>query len=226
MIANSIWLIQRALPVILLSTIPQLTQCNTLNYEAEHSGHPESLRMFEPRVQRAPFNSWAGKRSGSIGEDAYEMPSIDVSRLNGLQQFYIQQLENGGLGQFSTQRKRAPFNSWAGKRAPFNSWAGKRAPFNSWAGKRAPFNSWAGKRSSEEVHDSDFVINHGDDRFGDSMPSHRVKRSSGESMDDSFNTDNENDQNSHVRIARDASPSRQLNRRVRSNTAFSAWGGK
>ena len=56
--------------------------------------------------------------------------------------------------------------------------------------------------------------------------SHRVKRSSGESMEDSFNTDNENDQNTHVRIARDASPSRQLSRRVRSNTAFSAWGGK
>ena len=158
MIANSIWLIQRALPVILLSTIPQFTQCNTVNYEGEHSV-----------VRRAPFNSWAGKRSGSMGEDAYEQPTIDLSRLNGIQQYYLQQLTNGGLGQFSTQRKRAPFNSWAGKRAPFNSWAGKRAPFNSWAGKRAPFNSWAGKRSSEEVNDVDLLINHGDDRFGDSV---------------------------------------------------------
>lgn len=223
MIANSIWLIQRALPVILLSTIPHLTQCTSINYEGEHSGHPDiTLRMLEPRVRRAPFNSWAGKRSGSMGEDDYELPSIDVSRLSALQQYYLQQLQNGGLGQFSTQRKRAPFNSWAGKRAPFNSWAGKRAPFNSWAGKRAPFNSWAGKRSSEEVNDVDLLINHGDDRFGDSVPSHRVKRSSGEYMDDSLNTDNDE----HVRIARDASPSRQLNRRVRSNTAFSAWGGK
>lgn len=226
MIANSIWLVQRALPVILLSTIPQLTHCNTLNYEEEHIGHPDvPLRMLEPRVRRAPFNSWAGKRSGSLGADSYEIPSIDLSKLNdGLQQYYIQELARG-LGQFSTQ-KRAPFNSWAGKRAPFNSWAGKRAPFNSWAGKRAPFNSWAGKRSSEEINDDDLLINHGDARFGDSMSSHRVKRSSGESMDDSFNTDNENDQNTHVRIARDASPSRQLSRRVRSNTAFSAWGGK
>ena len=173
MIANSIWLIQRALPVVLLSTIPQLTQCNTLNYEGEHTGHPDiSLGMFEPRVQRAPFNSWAGKRAASmaLGEDVSEIPSIDLSRLTALQQYYIQQLQNGGLGQFSTQRKRAPFNSWAGKRAPFNSWAGKRAPFNSWAGKRAPFNSWAGKRSSEQVNDVDLLINHGDDRFGDSAP--------------------------------------------------------
>ena len=170
MIANSLWLIQRALPVILLSTIPQFTQCNTLNYEGEHSGHPDiPLRMLEPRVRRAPFNSWAGKRSGSMGEDAYELPSIDLSGLSGIQKYYLQQLTNGGLGQFSTQKKRAPFNSWAGKRAPFNSWAGKRAPFNSWAGKRAPFNSWAGKRSSEEVNDVDLLLNHGDDRFGDSV---------------------------------------------------------
>jgi len=211
MIANSVWLIQRALPVILLSSLPHLTQCNTLNYE-EDLDIP--LRLLEPRVQRAPFNSWAGKRSYS-GND--EMSHPEFGRMDGIEQFYLQQLAGARQG------KRAPFNSWAGKRAPFNSWAGKRAPFNSWAGKRAPFNSWAGKRSSEEINDSDLLFNHGDARFGDSESSHRVKRSSGE-----FN-ENSEDKNSHdslVRIARDASNSRQLRRRVRSNTAFSAWGGK
>ena len=53
--------------------------------------------------------------------------------------------------------------------------------------------------------------------------SHRVKRSSGEFNESS---DKDDSHDSLVRIARDASNSRQLRRRVRSNTAFSAWGGK
>jgi len=212
MIANSLWILQRALPVILLTTIPQFTLCNRLNYEAD-----APLRMYEPRVRRAPFNSWAGKRSGENVLDT--SPPGLRSLMEDLKQYYLQEVENEGSRHAF---KRAPFNSWAGKRAPFNSWAGKRAPFNSWAGKRAPFNSWAGKRSSEEeIKDQDLLTNHGDDRFGDASQSHRVKRSSGEYFDG-----NVENQNSHARFARDASQSRHLQRRVRSNTAFSAWGGK
>lgn len=211
MIANSL------LSVILLTTIPQFTLCNTLNYEADLADalaeREVPVRMLESRVRRAPFNSWAGKRSSEEMLDTTQ-PGLRAL-MDGLHQYYLQQeaeheLHRGGY-------KRAPFNSWAGKRAPFNSWAGKRAPFNSWAGKRAPFNSWAGKRSSEEVIKAeDLVANHGDDRFGDSSHGHRVKRSSGEY---------EIEANSipHVRVARDA---RNMRRRVRSNTAFSAWGGK
>ena len=161
MIANSLWLIQRALPVILLSALPHLTQCNTLNYEVD--GYPD-IRMLEPRVQRAPFNSWAGKRFGGGG---YDMSHADFGKLDGLEQFYLSHLAGARSDSPISTAKRAPFNSWAGKRAPFNSWAGKRAPFNSWAGKRAPFNSWAGKRSSEELNDSNLLFNHGDARFGD-----------------------------------------------------------
>jgi len=204
MCANSVWLLQRALPVILLTTIPQFTQCNS---EVDRN---RLLSLLEARSRRAPFNSWAGKRSS----EEYGSDVSDLGRLEGLQHFYLQQLHDAQLA--NDLEKRAPFNSWAGKRAPFNSWAGKRAPFNSWAGKRAPFNAWAGKRSSEESNE---LLNHGDDRFGDSSHSHRVKRSSGEY------TENENDQNTHVRIARGAS-GKELRRRVRSNTAFSAWGGR
>merc|ERR1712038_1639641 len=195
MIANSVWLIQRALPVIILSSLPHLTKCNTLDYEAD-----VPLRMIEPRVQRAPFNSWAGKRFYSGG---YDMSQPDFGRMNGIEQFYLNQLAGS--------RSESPFSQ------------GKRAPFNSWAGKRAPFNSWAGKRSSEELKDQDLLFNHGDARFGDSESSHRVKRSSGEFAE---NAERDNHNDSLVRIARDASNSRQLRRRVRSNTAFSAWGGK
>merc|ERR1712018_276672 len=195
MIANSVWLIQRALPVIILSSLPHLTKCNTLDYEAD-----VPLRMLEPRVQRAPFNSWAGKRFHSGG---YDMSQPDFGRMNGIEQFYLNHLAGS--------RSESPFSQ------------GKRAPFNSWAGKRAPFNSWAGKRSSEELKDQDLLFNHGDARFGDSESSHRVKRSSGEFAE---NAESDNHHDSLVRIARDASNSRQLRRRVRSNTAFSAWGGK
>merc|ERR1719367_1391087 len=166
--------------------------------------------MLEPRVQRAPFNSWAGKR---FDIENYEMTPSDFGRMNGIEQFYLNHLAGS--------RSDSPLSQ--GKRAPFNSWAGKSAPFNSWAGKRAPFNSWAGKRSSEEIHDQDLLFNHGDARFGDSESSHRVKRSSGELAE---NAESDNHHDSLVRIARAASNSRQLRRRVRSNTAFSAWGGK
>merc|ERR1712227_1163630 len=185
MIANSVWLIQRALPVIILSSLPHLTKCNTLDYEAD-----VPLRMLEPRVQRAPFNSWAGKRFYSGG---YDMSQPDFGRMNGIEQFYLNQLAGS--------RSESPFSQ----------------------GKRAPFNSWAGKRSSEELKDQDLLFNHGDARFGDSESSHRVKRSSGEFAE---NAESDNHHDSLVRIARDASNSRQLRRRVRSNTAFSAWGGK
>lgn len=225
MIAKSLWLLQRALPVILLTTVPQFTLCNKVNYEAELSGVPDTpIRMYESRFRRAPFNSWAGKRSGEILDTTG--PGLR-SLMEGLQQYYLQQQQEQENEGPRHGFKRAPFNSWAGKRAPFNSWAGKRAPFNSWAGKRAPFNSWAGKRSSEEeIKDMDLLANHGDDRFGDASHSHRVKRSSGEYFDERSNTANEENRNHHVRVARDASQSRHLRRRVRSNTAFSAWGGK
>merc|ERR1712226_1349832 len=184
MCANSVWLLQRALPVILLTTIPQFTQCNS---EVDRN---RLLSLLEARSRRAPFNSWAGKRSS----EEYGSDVSDLGRLEGLQHFYLQQLHDAQLANDLE----------------------KRAPFNSWAGKRAPFNAWAGKRSSEESNE---LLNHGDDRFGDSSHSHRVKRSSGEY------TENENDQNTHVRIARGAS-GKELRRRVRSNTAFSAWGGR
>ena len=176
MCANSVWLLQRALPVILLTTIPQFTQCNS---EVDRN---RLLSLLEARSRRAPFNSWAGKRSS----EEYGSDVSDLGRLEGLQHFYLQQLHDAQLANDLEKRapfnswagKRAPFNSWAGKRAPFNSWAGKRAPFNSWAGKRAPFNSWAGKRapfsswagkrtSSEELRDENLPGNHGDIRFGD-----------------------------------------------------------
>merc|ERR1711981_145070 len=184
MCANSVWLLQRALPVILLTTIPQFTQCNS---EVDRN---RLLSLLEARSRRAPFNSWAGKRSS----EEYGSDVSDLGRLEGLQHFYLQQLHDAQLANALE----------------------KRAPFNSWAGKRAPFNSWAGKRSSEESNE---LLNHGDDRFGDSPHSHRVKRSSGEY------TENDNDQNTHVRIARGVS-GKELRRRVRSNTAFSAWGGR
>merc|ERR1711936_1465148 len=174
MCANSVWLLQRALPVILLTTIPQFTQCNS---EVDRN---RLLSLLEARTRRAPFNSWAGKRSS----EEYGSDVSDLGRLEGLQHFYLQQLHDAQLANDLE--------------------------------KRAPFNSWAGKRSSEESNE---LLNHGDDRFGDSPHSHRVKRSSGEY------TENENDQNTHVRIARGAS-GKELRRRVRSNTAFSAWGGR
>jgi len=217
----SSWLIQRALPVILFITMPQLTLSNKFDYEtALFDEYNVPVRMLESRVRRAPFSSWAGKRSG----ESIVVPTSAGLRglIERLQQLYSQQRqeENGGPREI----KRAPFNSWAGKRAPFNSWAGKRAPFSSWAGKRAPFSSWAGKRSSEEeIKDEDLLANHGDDRFGDAQHSNRVKRSSGEYFEEQPSTGNGN---SHVRVAREAAQSKQLRRRVRSNTAFSAWGGK
>merc|ERR1712110_515689 len=174
MCANSVWLLQRALPVILLTTIPQFTQCNS---EVDRN---RLLSLLEARTRRAPFNSWAGKRSS----EEYGSDVSDLGRLEGLQHFYLQQLHDAQLANDLE--------------------------------KRAPFNSWAGKRSSEESNE---LLNHGDDRFGDSSHSHRVKRSSGEY------TENDNDQNTHVRIARGAS-GKELRRRVRSNTAFSAWGGR
>merc|ERR1712088_1135147 len=174
MCANSVWLLQRALPVILLTTIPQFTQCNS---EVDRN---RLLSLLEARSRRAPFNSWAGKRSS----EEYGSDVSDLGRLEGLQHFYLHQLHDAQLANDLE--------------------------------KRAPFNSWAGKRSSEESNE---LLNHGDDRFGDSSHSHRVKRSSGEY------TENENDQNTHVRIARGAS-GKELRRRVRSNTAFSAWGGR
>merc|ERR1711936_1219070 len=174
MCANSVWLLQRALPVILLTTIPQFTQCNS---EVDRN---RLLSLLEARSRRAPFNSWAGKRSS----EEYGSDVSDLGRLEGLQHFYLQQLHDAQLANDLE--------------------------------KRAPFNSWAGKRSSEESNE---LLNHGDDRFGDSPHSHRVKRSSGEY------TENENDQNTHVRIARGTS-GKELRRRVRSNTAFSAWGGR
>merc|ERR1711936_768665 len=174
MCANSVWLLQRALPVILLTTIPQFTRCNS---EVDRN---RLLSLLEARTRRAPFNSWAGKRSS----EEYGSDVSDLGRLEGLQHFYLQQLHDAQLANDLE--------------------------------KRAPFNSWAGKRSSEESNE---LLNHGDDRFGDSPHSHRVKRSSGEY------TENENDQNTHVRIARGAS-GKELRRRVRSNTAFSTWGGR
>ena len=77
MISNSLWIIQRALPVILLSAIPHLTECNILDYEVQRIGYPDVSR-----VRRAPFNSWAGKRADSMGErdeDSY----TDLGQLEG-----------------------------------------------------------------------------------------------------------------------------------------------
>merc|ERR1719361_2474348 len=133
-------------------------------------------------IYRVPTNSlggfWKRSRFERSGFTEAEVNAL----INKLRDMYAQQQEEDFEGLYEH------------KRTPFSSWAGKRAPFNSWAGKRAPFNSWAGKRSSEESNE---LLNHGDDRFGDSP--HRVKRSSGEY------TENENDQNTHVRIARGAS---------------------
>ena len=45
-----------------------------------------------------------------------------------------------------SDRKRAPFSSWAGKRSVFVSAASKRSRDRYWAGKRTPFSPWAGKK--------------------------------------------------------------------------------
>ena len=45
-----------------------------------------------------------------------------------------------------SDRKRAPFSSWAGKRSVFVSAASKRSRDRYLAGKRTPFSPWAGKK--------------------------------------------------------------------------------
>ena len=173
--------------------------------------------------KRAPFSSWAGKRS-TLTATRPDMAQL----IHDLQELYML---NGGAQEVDPAPvKRAPFSSWAGKRAPFSSWAGKRAPFSSWAGKRAPFSSWAGKRSSEETWDLDDA---------EEAP-HRFKRSSDEE-------ENEEEAGMHARQRRGAnsfsawggkrSQLRRFTRNVPSDgmvpvrvlrpqrAAFSAWGG-
>merc|ERR1719361_333673 len=171
-------------------------------------------------IYRVPTNSlggfWKRSRFERSGFTEAEVNAL----INKLRDMYAQKQEEDFEGLY--EHKRAPFSSWAGKRAPFNSWAGKRAPFNSWAGKRAPFSSWAGKRtSSEELRDENLPGNHGDIRFGDNPQSHRVKRSSEEYSDAQSDVHSGNSRNSHARVARQAAQTRNLQRRVRSNTAFS-----
>jgi len=81
--------------------------------------------------KRAPFNSWAGKRSGeSIG-------SNEASYVELLQQFrdLLSELEEHPITRqimLSTAMEKR-----GGRPRAFSSWAGKRAPFSSWAGKRS-----------------------------------------------------------------------------------------
>lgn len=219
MVVKSRWLLQRALPVMMLITMPHFTFSNEFNHGTELSGEGGGTGS----IYRVPFNSWAGKRSRF---ERSRFTEAEVKALmEKLRSIFAQNQEEEDERLF--EHKRAPFNSWAGKRAPFNSWAGKRAPFSSWAGKRAPFSSWAGKRtSSEELRDENLPGTHGDIRFGDNSQSHRVKRSSEEYSDAQSGVQRGNSRNSHARVARQAAQSRNLQRRVRSNTAFSAWGGK
>lgn len=115
--------------------------------------------------KRAPFSSWAGKRSGD--NRVVSLRPVVAELLREIQELRAEELENGA--RFD---KRAPFNSWAGK---------KRAPFSSWAGKkRAPFSSWAGKRSSEETWDDEVL---------DNNVKHRFKRSSDESGEETGDDD-------------------------------------
>ena len=112
-------------------------------------------------IKRAPFSSWAGKRS-TLTAARPDMAQL----MHDLQELYLLKGgENAEVAMMGSPAKRAPFSSWAGKRAPFSSWAGKRAPFSSWAGKRAPFSSWAGKRSSEEDWQLDDDVEEGPRRF-------------------------------------------------------------
>jgi len=130
------------------------------------------------REKRAPFSSWAGKRSSEEDLSAAEMAQL----VHELEDMY--QLHNSAeADDVSGLSKRAPFSSWAGNRAPFSSWAGKRAPFSSWAGKRAPFSSWAGKRSVEDDDQAQLAYLHQQQPAG-----HRYKRSSGEIDDDTEST--------------------------------------
>ena len=170
---------------------------------------------YEPRVRRAPFSSWAGKRSGEAPELNQLIRDLREALLaNG----YHPEEEISHLTT-SSEEKRAPFSAWAGKRAPFSSWAGKRAPFSSWAGKRAPFSHWAGKRGSSEENDIVTVV-------GDRV---RVKRSSEEDDEEQRHRRSASfsswggKRSGTKRVARKADP-KTLRRPARST--FSAWGGK
>ena len=157
MVVKSRWLWQRAMPVIMLITMPHFTLSNNLNHVIELSSEGGGTGS----IYRLPHNSLAGKRS-RFERSGFTEAEVEAL-IERLRDMYAQQQEADLY-----EHKRAPFSSWAGKRAPFNSWAGKRAPFNSWAGKRAPFSSWAGKRtSSEELREEDLPGTHGDRRFGD-----------------------------------------------------------
>lgn len=191
---------------------------------AQGSTGDDSLGMV--RDTRAPFSSWAGKRSLP---DEVNLSTDDLAQLiHELKELYMLEKGNqvremmeklrGDLAVDMSAEKRAPFSQWAGKRAAFSSWAGKRAPFSSWAGKRAPFSSWAGKRSVSSEEEEEGNV--------------RVKRSS----DESDEVHRERRQASfspwggkRSRFVRDVSKTemKPLRRPARSQgQVFSAWGGK
>merc|ERR1712108_49516 len=106
------------------------------------------------------------------------------------------------------KRRQQAFSAWAGKRG------GRSQAFSSWAGKRAPFSSWAGKRSGHM----------------------RRKRSSGESFEDSEETQFEKrSTGGSNRFARDIREP-AVGRPVKGpesdavfrpqRATFSAWGGR
>lgn len=171
--------------------------------------------------KRAPFSSWAGKRSDHQADAA--------QLLHDLNELYMMQ---GGNDYEEVapihSAKRAPFSSWAGKRAPFSSWAGKRAPFSSWAGKRAPFSSWAGKRSAWPAQMEE------EERPDEKL---RYKRSSEEEADDVMDVRQRRGANSFSAWGGKRAKLRRFTRNVPieglvpvrvlrpQRAAFSAWGG-
>jgi len=121
------------------------------------------------------------------------------------------------------KRRQQAFSAWAGKRG------GRSQAFSSWAGKRAPFSSWAGKRSGE------MPIYHEVPEYASSGHMRR-KRSSGESFEDSEETQFEKrSTGGSNRFARDIrepavgrpvkGPESDVVFRPQRAT-FSAWGGR
>lgn len=191
------------------------------------------------REVRAPFSSWAGKRSVAPRQASSGVSTEDLAQLiHDLKEIYMLErgkevrefLDHFPAGEPMSAEKRAPFSSWAGKRSSF---AGKRAPFSSWAGKRAPFSSWAGKRSLESDEDNSKVrVKRSSDEDEDELERPRRsasfsawggKRSGGEARRRIVRQTGQTASNHN----RDKAELKPLRRPARSHgSVFSAWGGK
>merc|ERR1712200_343576 len=74
--------------------------------------------------KRAPFNSWAGKRSDP---SLYDYGAARDALYGDLGEYLSEALRLREQGLDKRGVRPRAFSSWAGKRAPFSSWAGKRS---------------------------------------------------------------------------------------------------